>query len=100
DDTHVLELFHGPTFAFKDVGARFMAALMDRLDPEPDRTRLVLVATSGDTGGAVAHAFAGRDRFKVVVLFPREGVSEEQRRLFTTLGGNVVAAALGGSFDD
>src|SRR6185369_10151876 len=76
------------------------AALMDRLDPEPDRTRVVLVATSGDTGGAVADAFAGRDRFKVVVLFPRGGVSEEQRRLFTTLGGNVIAAEVPGSFDD
>ncbi|MSR36031.1 MAG: threonine synthase [Gemmatimonadetes bacterium] len=100
DDLHVLELFHGPTAAFKDVGARFMVALMDRLDPEPDRTRVVLVATSGDTGGAVADAFAGLDRFKVVVLFPDDGVSEEQRRLFTTLGRNVTAARLPGSFDD
>lgn len=100
DDVHVLELFHGPTWAFKDVGARFMATLMDRLDPEPDRTRVVLVATSGDTGGAVAHAFAGRARFKVIVLFPEKGVTEEQRRLFTTLGGNVVAAAVPGTFDD
>jgi len=100
DDIHVLELFHGPTAAFKDVGARFMAALMDRLDPEPERSRLVLVATSGDTGGAVAHAFAGMPRFRVVVLFPREGVSDEQRRLFTTLGGNVTAVSVSGSFDD
>ena len=100
DDINVLELFHGPTAAFKDVGARFMAALMDRLDPEPDRSRLVLVATSGDTGGAVAHAFAGRPRFRVVVLFPKEGVSDEQRRLFTTLGGNVTAVSVPGSFDD
>ena len=100
DDLHVLELFHGPTASFKDVGARFMAALMDRLDPEPDRTRVVLVATSGDTGGAVAHAFARRSRFKVVVLFPAGGVSEAQRRIFTTLGGNVTAAGLPGSFDD
>lgn len=100
DDLHVLELFHGPTSAFKDVGARFMAGLMDRLDPEPDRTRVVLVATSGDTGGAVADAFARLDRFRVVVLFPREGVSEEQRRLFSTLGRNVTAVAMPGSFDD
>ena len=100
DGLHVLELFHGPTAAFKDVGTRFMAALMDRLDPEPGRTRLVLVATSGDTGGAVAHAFAGRPRFKVVVLFPNGGVSEEQRRLFTTLEGDVIAARVPGSFDD
>ena len=100
DGLHVLELFHGPTAAFKDVGARFMAALMDRLDPEPDRTRVVLVATSGDTGGAVAHAFAGRPRFRVVVLFPQGGVSDEQRRLFTTLGGNVTAVMVQGAFDD
>jgi threonine synthase len=99
DDLHVLELFHGPTAAFKDVGARFMGALMERLDPEPERARLVLVATSGDTGGAVAHAFAGRPRFKVVVLFPEHGVTDEQRRLFTTLGGNVTAVAVTGTFD-
>ena len=99
DDLHVLELFHGPTSAFKDVGARFMAALMDRLDPNPERPRLVLVATSGDTGGAVAHAFAGRPRFHVVVLFPERGVTAEQRRLFTTLGGNVTAVAVQDSFD-
>jgi threonine synthase len=99
DGLHVLELFHGPTAAFKDVGARFMAALMDRLDPEPDRMRLVLVATSGDTGGAVADAFARLPRFRVVVLFPGEGVTDEQRRLFTTLGGNVTAASVSGSFD-
>jgi threonine synthase len=100
DDLHVLELFHGPTAAFKDVGARFMAALMDRVDPEPDRTRLVVVATSGDTGGAVADAFSRRPRFKVVVLFPEGGVTAEQRKLFTTLGGNVVAAQVPGNFDD
>jgi threonine synthase len=100
DDLFVLELFHGPTLAFKDVGARFMAALMERLDPEPDRRRVVLVATSGDTGSAVAHAFAGRDRFQVIVLFPAGKVSDVQRRLFTTLHGNVVAAAVHGDFDD
>ena len=100
DGLYVLELFHGPTLAFKDVGARFMASLMERLDPEPDRARLVLVATSGDTGSAVAHAFAGRDRFRVVVLHPRNGVSDVQRRLFSTLGGNVTAVAVEGSFDD
>jgi threonine synthase len=98
----LLELFHGPSMAFKDVGARFMAALMSRLDPDPDpdRPRTVLVATSGDTGGAVARAFHGLDGFRVVVLFPRGGVSEPQRRLFTTLGGNVTALAVLGSFDD
>ena len=99
EDLYVLELFRGPTAAFKDVGARFMAALMDRLDPDPERPRLVLVATSGDTGGAVAHAFAGRPRFHVVVLFPERGVTDEQRRLFTTLRGNVTAVAVQDSFD-
>jgi threonine synthase len=100
DDLHVLELFHGPTAAFKDVGARFMASLMERVDPEPDRTRLVVVATSGDTGGAVADAFARRERFKVVVLFPKGGVTPEQRKLFSTLGTNVTAAEVPGTFDD
>ena len=100
EDLHILELFHGPTLAFKDVGARFMAALMDRLDPEPHRDRIVLVATSGDTGSAVAHAFRGRDRFHVVVLFPESGVSARQRRLFSTLGENVTAAGVAGGFDD
>ncbi len=96
---HVLELFHGPTHAFKDVGARFLAGLASHLNPGGP-TRTVLVATSGDTGGAVAAAFHGRPGFRVVVLFPEEGVSERQRRQMTTLGGNVTALAVGGSFDD
>jgi threonine synthase len=94
----VLELFHGPTHAFKDVGARFLARLASTLHPGGERT--VLVATSGDTGGAVADAFHGVGGFRVVVLFPREGVSERQRRQMTTLGGNVVALAVDGTFDD
>lgn len=100
----VLELFHGPTLAFKDVGARFMAALMESVeDAPPDGailSRTILVATSGDTGGAVASAFHGRRRHRVVVLFPREGISERQRRQMTTLGGNVTAVAVEGTFDD
>lgn len=95
----VLELFHGPTHAFKDVGARFLAGLMTELDAEPDHHRTVLVATSGDTGGAVASAFHGKDGVRVVALFPRDGVSELQRRQMTTLGGNVHAVAVEGSFD-
>ena len=98
-DLYVLELFHGPTHAFKDVGARFMARLMSEIDPGGDR-RTVLVATSGDTGSAVAHAFHGLDGYRVVVMFPRNGVSERQRRQMTTLGGNVVALAVEGTFDD
>ncbi len=96
---HVLELFHGPTHAFKDVGARFMARLMGALDPGGE-TRTVLVATSGDTGSAVAHAFHGLAGYRVVVLFPKGAVSERQRRQMTTLGGNVSALALRGTFDD
>lgn len=96
---HVLELFHGPTHAFKDVGARFMAALMRELD-EGETGRTILVATSGDTGGAVAAAFQGVVGYRVAVLFPKDGVSLRQRRQMTTLGGNVIALAVRGSFDD
>ncbi|MEX2471256.1 MAG: threonine synthase [Gemmatimonadota bacterium] len=98
-DLWVLELFHGPTHAFKDVGARFMARLMARLLPR-DGERTVLVATSGDTGGAVAAAFHGVPGYRVAVLFPKEGVSERQRRQMTTLGGNVTALSVSGTFDD
>jgi len=98
-DVHVLELFHGPTHAFKDVGARFMARLMAELDTGGDR-RTVLVATSGDTGSAVAHAFHGLEGYRVLVLFPKDKVSARQRRQMTTLGGNVRALAVEGNFDD
>ncbi|MEQ1856639.1 MAG: threonine synthase [Longimicrobiales bacterium] len=96
---HVLELFHGPTHAFKDVGARFMARLMSELEAGGS-ARTILVATSGDTGSAVAHAFHGLAGYRVVVLFPRDGVSARQRRQMTTLGGNVRALAVSGTFDD
>ena len=96
---HVLELFHGPTHAFKDIGARFMARLMSALD-RGGPTRTVLVATSGDTGSAVAHAFHGLAGYRVIVLFPHGGVSARQRRQMTTLGGNVSAFAVEGTFDD
>jgi threonine synthase len=96
---HVLELFHGPTLAFKDVGARFMACLMSMLDPAHTR-RTVLVATSGDTGSAVARAFHGMEGYRVVVLFPADGISERQRRQMTTVGDNVTAVAVDGTFDD
>ncbi|UCC25954.1 MAG: threonine synthase [Gemmatimonadales bacterium] len=93
----LLELFHGPTLAFKDVGARFLARVWSRLeDPTP---RTVLVATSGDTGGAVARACHGLAGVRVVVLFPKGRVSDVQRRQFTTLGGNVVAVQVDGPFD-
>lgn len=99
-DVHVMELFHGPSAAFKDVGARFMAHAMAALRAPGEPLRTVLVATSGDTGGAVAAAFHGIPGYRVVVLFPRDGVSRRQRLQMTTLGGNVTAAAVAGTFDD
>jgi threonine synthase len=96
----VLELFHGPTFAFKDVGARFMARLMAGYRAREDGTLTVLVATSGDTGGAVADAFLGLPNIRTVVLYPQGQVSPLQERQFTTLEGNVQALAVSGTFDD
>ncbi len=98
-DTYVLELYHGPSHAFKDVGARFMARAMATL-ARGSGPATVLVATSGDTGGAVAAAFHGVSPYRVVVLYPADGVSERQRRQMTTLGGNVHAVAVDGTFDD
>ncbi len=100
DGVHVLELFHGPTLAFKDVGARFMARLMARWAGGDSRPLTVLTATSGDTGGAVAQAFAGLDGLRVAVLYPRGKVSPLQEKQFTTLGGNIQALAVAGDFDD
>jgi threonine synthase len=96
----VLELFHGPTAAFKDFGARFLAACLQHLPHEPGRPVTILVATSGDTGGAVAAAFHGRPWARVVVLFPRGLVSPRQQQQLTCWGGNVSALAVAGSFDD
>ncbi|MEM1179528.1 MAG: threonine synthase [Acidobacteriota bacterium] len=95
----VLELFHGPTLAFKDVGARFLARLLALTQPA-GRRATVLVATSGDTGGAVAQAFFGIDGVDVAILYPEGKVSPLQERQFTTLGGNVRAFAVDGVFDD
>jgi threonine synthase len=95
----VLELFHGPTFAFKDFGARTLARLMAQVDDGTDPLT-VLVATSGDTGSAVAHAFFGVPGTRVVVLYPEGQVSAIQEAQFTTLGGNVSAVAVQGTFDD
>lgn len=94
----VLELFHGPTAAFKDVGARFLAACLARLGGGRERT--VLVATSGDTGGAVAAAFAGRPGFRVVLLYPKGRVSDRQEAQLTCWGGNVLSLRVDGDFDD
>jgi threonine synthase len=98
-DRAVVELFHGPTFAFKDVGARVMARLMAHLNDGP-APLTILVATSGDTGSAVAHAFHGLDGIRVVVLFPDGAVTAVQEAQFTTLGGNVTALAVAGTFDE
>lgn len=97
----VLELFHGPTAAFKDVGARFLAACMQRLDRdrEDPRPLTILVATSGDTGGAVAAAFHGRPGFRVVVLYPDGQVSPRQAHQLGCWGGNVLTLAVDGPFD-
>jgi threonine synthase len=95
----VLELFHGPTFAFKDFGARTLARFMGQLHDGSDPLT-VLVATSGDTGSAVAHAFFGVKGTRVVVLYPEGQVSAIQEAQFTTLGGNVTAVAVNGTFDD
>ncbi len=103
DPLAVLELFHGPTAAFKDVGARFLAAVMERSLPLLDddgRPVTILVATSGDTGGAVAAAFHGRSRLRVGVLFPKGQVSARQQHQLTCWGGNVRSFEVEGSFDD
>ena len=96
----VLELFHGPTAAFKDFGARFLAACMQRLRAGASRPLNILVATSGDTGGAVAAAFHRRDGVVVSVLFPKGLVSPTQERQLTCWGDNVHSFRVSGSFDD
>ncbi len=95
-----LELFHGPTLAFKDVGARFMAQLLGHYAQEIKQEIVVLVATSGDTGGAVANGFYQVPGVRVVVLYPSKKVSELQEKQFTTLGHNVAAIEVEGTFDD
>ena len=100
DHLLLLELFHGPTCAFKDFGAQFLAAAMEELLSTDERRIQVLVATSGDTGSAVAHAFHGRKNIDVVILYPSGRVSELQEKQLTTLGGNVHTLEVAGSFDD
>lgn len=100
DDLYLLELFHGPTLAFKDVGARFMARLLARLTRDEPRRLTILVATSGDTGSAVAQAFAGLPEIGVAILYPRGRVSALQEKQLTTAGPGVLALAVDGDFDD
>lgn len=96
----VLELFHGPTAAFKDLGARFLAACLARAAPGSDRPLTIIVATSGDTGGAVAAAFHRRPGFRVVLLYPAGRVAPLQERQLCCWDDNVTTCAVQGSFDD
>jgi threonine synthase len=95
-----LELFHGPTLAFKDVGARFMSRCLQYFSEGRPGKTIVIVATSGDTGGAVASGFYGVDGIEVVILFPKDRVSKVQELQLTTLGGNVTTLEVQGSFDE
>ncbi len=100
-NTFLLELFHGPTLAFKDVALQLLARLMDHALAARGERRTVAVATSGDTGGAAIEAFAGKDRVDVVVLFPQGRISDVQRRMMTTeKSANIHAVAIEGTFDD
>jgi threonine synthase len=96
----LLELFHGPTCAFKDFGASFLAAVMEEFLSQEDLQAVILVATSGDTGSAVARAFHRKDSLDVVILYPSGRVSALQEQQLTTLGDNVTALEIQGSFDD
>ena len=95
-----LELFHGPTMAFKDVGARFMARCLGYFNKDNNEEVTVLVATSGDTGGAVASGFLGVKGVRVVILYPSGKVSHVQEKQLTTLGQNITALEVDGTFDD
>lgn len=95
-----LELFHGPTMAFKDVGARFMARCLGKINKNTEHKTTVLVATSGDTGGAVASGFLGVNNVEVVILYPSKKVSKVQEKQLTTLGENIRALEVNGTFDD
>ncbi len=97
EDVACLELFHGPTLAFKDFGGRFMAQMLSHISG--DKPVTILTATSGDTGAAVAHAFYGMKNVRVVILYPRGKISPLQEKLFCTLGGNIETVAVDGDFD-
>ena len=100
DRRYVLELFHGPSLAFKDFGARFMSRLMGHFNQGNDKQLVILVATSGDTGGAVAAGFYKTPGIEVVILYPKGKVSELQEKQLTTLGHNIRALEVDGTFDD
>lgn len=99
-DIYALELFHGPTLAFKDFGARFMSQLLGYFAKEEKKEVVILAATSGDTGSAVANGFLGVKGTRVIVLYPKGKVSSIQEKQFTTLGKNITAIEVSGTFDD
>lgn len=99
EGVYALELFHGPTLAFKDFGGRFMAQSLAAVT-EGNEQITILTATSGDTGAAVAHAFYGMENIKVVILYPKGKISPLQEKLFCTLGKNIHTVAVDGDFDD
>lgn len=100
EDIYVLELFHGPTLAFKDVGARFMSRCLGYFSNDKTTTTTVLVATSGDTGGAVANGFLNVEGVEVIILYPAGKVSRVQELQLTTCGNNITAVRINGTFDD
>lgn len=100
ESIYSLELFHGPTLAFKDVGAGFMSRCLSYFVKDEKKTVTVLVATSGDTGGAVAHGFYRAPGINVVILYPKNKVSKVQEKQLTTLGENIISLEVNGSFDD
>ena len=100
ENIFALELFHGPTLAFKDVGARFMARVLSYFHENEKKEITILTATSGDTGSAVANGFYNVEGINVVILYPRKGVSELQEKQMTTLGKNIQAIEINGTFDD
>ncbi|WP_105902191.1 threonine synthase [Vibrio gangliei] len=99
DGVYALELFHGPTLAFKDFGGRFMAQSLAAVTSDKNEKITILTATSGDTGAAVAHAFYGLENINVVILYPKGKISPLQEKLFCTLGGNIHTVAIDGDFD-
>lgn len=100
DNNYIMRLDGGPTASFKDFAARMMARLMNYFLEQQKKQLLILTATSGDTGGAVADAFYGQKNVKVIVLYPRTEISDRQRKQMTTLGGNITAIGIEGKFDD
>ncbi|CAL4320101.1 Threonine synthase [Buchnera aphidicola (Chaitophorus sp. 3695)] len=100
NNIYCMELFHGPTLAFKDYGAKFMAQILSCLNKKENQSITILTATSGDTGAAVAHAFYKMKNIKVVILYPKGKISDIQKKLFCTLGNNVTTISVNGSFDE